>query len=382
MSRNGTIAAPFRTALLRRTAPATGVTLKMLAHQLRRMGCPISEDTIARYRDDATTITAAAIKALDAALAHFGFPGFMAEVYGCLPPGVGATRASSAYADGVVSVRAGGAVAETTDACWWATHEGTLHSAARGHADFARRYLDLPQDTEADTRRFAINHLGWLALTRFADGRLVLEGDATRNAAARERVAAWLESRVEVHAGLKVSGGALPHPMPAIEAAVFLRGLGHAEPRSAWSVERIGQNDLTDPAARDLWRAIHDAGIERAHMVEIAGRMGLLDRCSLFVVEGDDVISANVGSSLPVDRAVVGRNVLGRRDLDYARQLRAGILASLDGPTASRIRLNGSAGILGGYDRAAWAQRTGRHRWQVLSTSTALSIPSNFQTLG
>src|SRR3546814_19405502 len=79
--------------------------------------------------------------------------------------------------------------------------------------------------------------------------------------------------------------------------------------------------------------------------------MKLLDRCSLFIIDGDDVTSASVGSSLPVDRGVVGRNVLSRRDLAYARELRAGILSARGHPASMRVSLHGKGGIAGGYDR-------------------------------
>ena len=77
MSRNA-LAARFTAALLKRTAPHTGVTLKMLGN---KAGC--SDDTLANYRDDRTKIPADAIEAIDRALAAYGFPGFMAEVFGC-----------------------------------------------------------------------------------------------------------------------------------------------------------------------------------------------------------------------------------------------------------------------------------------------------------
>src|SRR3546814_6264536 len=104
--------------------------------------------------------------------------------------------------------------------------------------------------------------------------------------------------------------------------------------------------------------------------------MKLLDRCSLFIIDGDDVTSASVGSSLPVDRGVVGRNVLSRRDLAYARELRAGILSARGHPASMRVSLHGKGGIAGGYARAVWAQRIGRDRFQVMAAYGGPTIPA------
>jgi len=372
MTRNGGIAQTFRAALLKRIAPATGISLKMLAHQLQRAGTPISTDTLERYRDDTTTIAGAAIQAIDAALAHFGFPGFMAEVYGRSPAaGSAAAVPSSESPSGILG-------ASAADTCLWATHEGTLHKAERGHADFARRYLDLPHDTAADAARFAINQLGWLKLTHYADGRLLLDGDAARNAEARDRVASWLEGQ----GSLLVSGPALPKAMSATDAAAWLRDQLPVSPITSWTATPIDAGDLTETPHRDLWRAIHDAGIERAHLVELAGRTGMLDRAALFLVDGRDVTSASVGTGLPINRSVVGRNVMARQDQVYASQLRRDVLATVQaGASITRLRRHNAQGIEGGYDRAAFAQRTGPNRWLVLSASSGLLLPPNFQAL-
>lgn len=360
MSRNGGIAKPFAAALIKRTAPNTGITLKMLAN---RTG--YSEDTLQRARDDQTTISAALIQTADAALAAFGFPGLLAETYGCLP---GGTQPASCLTPPEVAAPA--------DVCWWATHEGTLHTAALGHAEFARRYLDLPANTEADPRKFAIEHMGWLAVTRSTDGVLLLDGRADRAAPeAVERVADWLEKQRDavVRAPMLAQ-----HPASAAALAQQLRALAAPEGLpTTWRPERLAADEIADTEAAQLWRAVHDAGIERAHLVETADRLGVLNRCALFLIDGDSVTSAHLGGALVVDRSVVGRNVMSRRDIGYARMLRAHALESKTGPTNYLIgRAEG-----GSYRRLAFSQQTSRSTWQCMTMVYAVDRPADFQPI-
>jgi hypothetical protein len=360
MSRNGGIATTFRAAFTQRTAPNTGVTLKMLANKTG-----YSEDTLARYRDDTSTITAEAVRRIDAALAGFGFTGFTTELYGC--PRGGTRPALPPVPPGI---------AAPADVCLWFTHEGTLHDAAMGHAEFARRYLDLPASTEADPRKFAIEHMGWLAVTRRSDGAVLLDGRPDRAAQeAIERAAEWLEAQQQA---------IVRAPMLAIQqasAAVLAQKLrGLAAPRESlatWQPEQLTESQICDDDARLLWRAVHEAGIERANLVETADRLGVLDRCALFLIDGDSVTSAHLGGALAVDRSVVGRNVMSRRDIGYAGMLRQHALQTKAGPTVHRIdRRQG-----GGYSRIAFGQQTSRNTWQCMTMSYGIDRPAGFQPI-
>jgi hypothetical protein len=360
MSRNGGIAKTYAAALIARTAPNTGVTLKMLANKTG-----YSEDTLQRGRDDLTTISAELIREVDAALSAFGFPGLITETYGC-PPG-GTQPASPLSPPEAVA---------PADVCWWATHEGTLHTAALGHAEFARRYLDLPATTEADPRKFAIEHMGWLAVTRSTDGSLRLDGRADRAAPeAIERLADWLDGQREAVVRAPMFD---QRPASAVALAQQLRSLAAPETVPAtWQPERLAEDQIADADAAQLWRAVHDAGIERAHLVETAGRLGVLDRCALFVIDGDAVVSADLGRGLFVDRSVVGRNVMSRRDVGYAQMLRAHALQAKAAPSNYLIgRAEG-----GSYRRLAFGQQTSRNTWQCMTMVYAVDKPADFQPL-
>jgi hypothetical protein len=238
--------------------------------------------------------------------------------------------------------------------------------------DFARRYLDLPPTTDADPRRFVIDQLGWIAITRFADGRCIVDGNPSRlNQDAARRAAEWLrQGPVKAVSGSALGEGTLT----AEQAAARLLALHPALQAGGWMSERLPESAITDPAARKLWRAIHEQGIERANFLEIADRIGALDRCAVFLI-GDDITSAHVGSALRVDRsAVIGRPILARRDLDYARRLASDLTQDRETPTVREMRLDD--GIH--YRRLTFVQPLGRNRWQALTTSYDIVTPPGF----
>jgi hypothetical protein len=365
MSRNGGIAAAYAAAFMKRTAPNTGITLKILSNDTG-----YSDDTLANYRDDKTTIPGEAIRRIDAALAKRGFPGLILETYGADSP---QSRVSSPQlAPPAASPPAG--FSSSDDICWWATHEGTLHAASLGHAEFVRRYLGLPADTEADARRFAIDHLGWLAATRYADGRLQIDGNPAQvSHDAAGRLADWLDQQGNVAAQAPMFQEAVSD---AASLARLLRDHRQGELALGWTSERLPESSVTDPNAKRLWKAVHDAGIERANLLEIADRHGLIDRCSLFMIGDSTATSIHVGSSLKVDRAaVIGRPLLARRDLDYARRLNADLMEAREGPTVRKLRLNPETG----YRRLIFTQPAGPQAWQALTMSYDITAPAGFQ---
>lgn len=368
MTRNGAIARPYFDAWNARTFPRTGITLKMLENETG-----ISDATLSRYRDDTTTVPGSAIQKLDAAFTKYGFPGFMAEVFGCLPgkDAPAAAQIVTRVADEPAQLDP----AAGADLCWWVTHEGTLHSAALGHAPFARQYFGLPADTQADPRKFALEQMGWLAMTRFADGRLALDGRADRaRPESVARLCAWLDQQSR-RGCRSITGSLLGDELTLPEAIAGIEALqAPPAPASIWSAEQLAIAAVQDPDARRLWRAVHDAGIERAHLLETADRLSLLDRCSLFIIDGDDVVSAHVGRALRVDRGVVGRNVMSRRDIDYAQILKRHVLEARTGATVHRLQ----AGDGIGYSRIAFTQKTGPNRWQALNMSFGIAAPEPF----
>lgn len=120
-----------------------------------------------------------------------------------------------------------------------------------------------------------------------------------------------------------------------------------------WNVQRLSLDSIQDPMlgafAREATEYIDD-------IASFALRGGMADRCALFNVDGENVTSLWAGASLAVDRsAIIGRNVLDREDLAYARMVRAHVLEACDEGTVYRdidIPMNG---LRGRYRRVAAA---------------------------
>jgi hypothetical protein len=120
-----------------------------------------------------------------------------------------------------------------------------------------------------------------------------------------------------------------------------------------WNVIRLALDSIQDPLLGAFAREAAD------HVDDIASfalRGGMADRCALFNVDGEHVTSLWAGAALAVDRsAIIGRNVLDREDLPYARMVRAHVLEACSDGTVYRdidIPMNG---LRGRYRRVAAA---------------------------
>jgi hypothetical protein len=103
-----------------------------------------------------------------------------------------------------------------------------------------------------------------------------------------------------------------------------------------WNVRRLALDSIQDPL---LGAFARDAADHVDDIASFALRGGMADRCALFHVDGENVISLWAGASLAVDRStVIGRNVLDRDDLAYARMVRAHVLEACAEGTVYRDR--------------------------------------------
>jgi hypothetical protein len=109
-----------------------------------------------------------------------------------------------------------------------------------------------------------------------------------------------------------------------------------------WNVSRLALDSIRDATLAQV------AGASLSnpdHVVDFAMRGGLAGKCALFRVDGENVISLWAGESLAIDRAaVIGRNVLDRDDIAYARMVRAHVLEACFEGTVYReldIPMNG-----------------------------------------
>ncbi len=230
MTRNGAIAARFAQAVTRRLAPHTGITQKMLARQAGGM----SDDTLARYLADASTIPAAAVQACDAAFHHFKLPpGFLQEV-------MGGGAGEGPPTGGSAPVRLWGQQAGA-DLCFVATHEGSLHSAPLGPGAAVRQYVGLPAQSRADCVSLGLDQLGWV-FAGLAQDCIALRFNTDLVAPrAADRAAAWLS----LQGGARVE--MLGETMPRAEAMTRLAAVA-ARRRAEASRRLLRIEGVTAPA--------------------------------------------------------------------------------------------------------------------------------------
>jgi hypothetical protein len=133
-----------------------------------------------------------------------------------------------------------------------------------------------------------------------------------------------------------------------------------------WNIRRLSLDSIQDPLLGAFAREAAD------HVDDIASfalRGGMADRCALFRVDGENVVSLWAGASLAVDRsAIIGRNVLDRDDLPYARMVRGHVLEACAEGTVYRdidIPMNG---LRGRYRRVAAAGKRGANGTRLVVT--------------
>lgn len=133
-----------------------------------------------------------------------------------------------------------------------------------------------------------------------------------------------------------------------------------------WIVQRLSLDSIQDPL---LGAFARDARDQAEDIASFAMRGGMADRCALFNVDGETVTSLWAGASLAVDRsAVIGRNVLDRDDLPYARMVRDHVLEACAEGTVYRdidIPMNG---LRGRYRRVAAAGKRSHNGTRLVVT--------------
>lgn len=109
-----------------------------------------------------------------------------------------------------------------------------------------------------------------------------------------------------------------------------------------WNVIRLSIDSIKDET---LARVAGESLSNPDHVVDFAMRGGMAGKCALFRVDGENVTSLWAGESLAINRAaVIGRNVLDREDIAYARMVRAHVLEACSEGTVYReldIPMNG-----------------------------------------
>jgi hypothetical protein len=138
----------------------------------------------------------------------------------------------------------------------------------------------------------------------------------------------------------------------AADAASALASRAHP-----WVIDRLSLDRIEDPL---LGQFAREAAGNIDDIASYALRGGMADRCALFHVDGENVMSLWAGASLAVDRSsIIGRNVLERDDLAYARMVRAHVLEACAEGTVYREMDIPMNGLRGRYRRVAAAGRRG-----------------------
>lgn len=203
MARNGPTGERFSEAFRKRTVPHTGITLKMLASKVG-----VSDQTLARYRDNRSSIPAAAILDIDKAFKSFGVPGFLDEVV-----------------EGA-SVRPVTIPERLEDHCYWATHMGGIMRAPMGHGDMARRFLGKSFVVGEDWSEFVMRHYGWIGVTHYFNDRMVLTAHfSSIHPLAALCLMEWLDGLADQ----VIESDLLPQKMSAKEVSAWLRPLADQE---------------------------------------------------------------------------------------------------------------------------------------------------------
>lgn len=386
MAADSAMARRFAAAMQARLAPASALSLKMAA---RGAGC--TARTLERYANGETTISAAALGALDGWFAQRRLEGFADEVLGrgvrkaIHPAALNAAAINPAGQDGFDFV---------------VTHEGTLHSAPMGHGAAVRQYIGLPAHSRADTAALGLAQLGWIFLRRAGrDSSALIEisldaGMLAPQAAAR--AAEWLAEQMQAEQGQAEQMLADKRQAAAValtidgkmrrlsraEALAELRKLAderrRAETPEGWNSEALPGDRLDTAEQAALWRAWHDAAAQRISLLELAalsGRIAGADRTALFLAEAGDALSLHLGAGMLVSRDVVGRSVHARQDRGYAGMLLRDLEAAAARPGS--VQLHSIARQAGGrYRRLSLARDVAPHRSEVLTMAFGIEAPA------
>lgn len=311
-------------ALRSRLAPNTGVHTKQLAHGIGR-----STEAIRQWLNAETAIKA---EDLAAVARFFGDPRFLGEVYGDLLPGASRRQQPTI-------------AAPSRDLFLWFTSKGVTHDAPAGHADFARRALNLSIHVAGDIELYVRRNLGWISLEWRRDGRAsVRYDDRGIDVNAARAASAWLVQRINsiesvrrvVTIGDQSADLGESEPQHASEAIMRAAEIARTPQRVSWRVDRLPLDAVA--AFQPYLEAYAEAP---GQIIESVARMGTLALCSLLRVRGNDVETISIGSHVPVPHGAefIGRNVLARADSAYGEVLHQHMIeATTGGPTAYWLR--------------------------------------------
>lgn len=264
----------------------------------------------------------------------------------------------------------------TPDLLLWINHQGDLLAAPFGHAETARRYLEL--DTRAgNAAQFLIKTHGWIKITVKAGAVALVHLDrATVTAGSAARFLEWIEQAATKFAAIKViDGNADMVLLSAAEAADYAGGLVDqvlADTAAQWTFDRQPLDQL-DHDGHELIKAVHNTGANHADLAGLAQRLGILDRAMLFVADEDSIIATHVGGALHVDPTLIGLDIRCRKDSAYGGMQHRRLSAHDAEPTLFRV----AHARLGSYQSLSFRQTLSDGRRRLLTTPLALQVPED-----
>ncbi len=336
---NDAIAAALDAAVRKRCSTATGRTVKMLA-----AGIGASPDAVQQWMSGRAKVPAWAIAAM---ARWFGDGQFLGDVFGS---GASTTPTPVAPAGG--------------DLCLWISPAGTLHHAPLGHSQFVTAALGA-DGIPGDIAAHAIRMRGWIAVTLRPDGHMTLRLAASRaRPAAMQRALSMLAEPRGLMAGLVVelvAGQAMTvhdcdtvaHARRLIERIAAAAVMGRPTTVKL-DAERRRVGVAAAPAMVAANRGWDGPDTDAEQLLAVIGAAAGTGLAALFLAQPDGYVCQDLGASLRVDQAVVGRRLRDLHDPLYWPMVERHYDVALDeGPTLHRISVATPADDCL-YDRGAW----------------------------
>lgn len=249
---------------------------------------------------------------------------------------------------------------------FWMTDTGP-RAAISGSAAGIRDALALAPSS-VDLVAYGLNSLGWLEATIRGPNLIVRLSDRSADPAAVRYAQAWLLSQAvqSVDIECERQGVAVRQRFDSVRHAVQAldRHAQFAEARDAaddhrWMVERRSLNDVRAPSLQALIRAVNQRGRAPGSAVAAITDLGILSTSSIFRQRGDIFETLHNGNNLGISPTeFVGRNVMDRKDQNYATLIRQHLAEVANDPQGASyheldIPINGEQWP---YQRAAFAE--------------------------
>lgn len=226
----------------------------------------------------------------------------------------------------------------------WCTGDGKIEEAPAGHDEMARRAMGAPAHLDMDFSQYMRRNHGWVAMTRPADGSVIIHYAERRlRAATVEAICRWLHSERRptlitriVDLGLtevRVRHRDRASAALALEEAAMITMRGTSR---SWVVQRLPIDAARNFGFAKLLKAWGESPND---IVAAAAALDGFKHTSVFRLDqSGELWSLIVGSSfgLPAQK-LEGRRVMERGDTGYAAMIADRLNRSLTEPTLHEL---------------------------------------------